>query len=305
MIEKIGDLLSDSWLVSTQIDGVDLQMQVDIGSIFCIIPLSSLTVVGKSKHQLKPAMNFQGYGQKPLSCIGMFTSKLSLSGRHIKTGFYVRDEDDTPLMGLLAARDLGLIDGKINSLSMSSKATVQDSESSARMPDIYQKYPQLFSETLEPIKNFSCDIQIDPNATPIAQKELVPAYAVQSWTKDEIRKISFLGVIEECTESRWISPIHVVLNESKEPRLTIDLRLVNKSIIRHHYPMPKVQDLLAQFSDSKYLSKPDVRKRYWQKELTDETRHITIFAVFGRLFGFKNYHSELKAHLMLWIYLLI
>ena len=130
-------------------------MQVDTGSKFCIIPLSSLMVIGKSKHQLKPAMNFKGYGKKPLSCIGMFTAKLGLSGRHIETDFYGMDENDTPLMGLLAARDLGLIDAKINSLSTSSKATVQDSESSTRMPDIYQKFPQLFSETLEPIKNFS------------------------------------------------------------------------------------------------------------------------------------------------------
>ena len=106
------------------------------------------------------------------------------------------DEDDTPLMGLLAARDLRLIDAEINSLSMSSKATVQDSESSTRMPDIYQKYPQLFSETLEPIKNFSCDIQIDPNATPIAQREQVPAYAVRTWTKGAIQKMLSLGVIE-------------------------------------------------------------------------------------------------------------
>ena len=150
---KIGDLHSTSWLVSTQIDGVDLQMLVDTGSKFCIITLSSLMVNGKSKHQLNPAMIFKGYGQKPLSCIGMFTAKLSLSGRLIKTDIFVMDEDGTPLMGLLAARDLRLIDAKINSLSMPSKATVQDSESSTGMPDIYQKYPQLFSENLEPVKN--------------------------------------------------------------------------------------------------------------------------------------------------------
>ena len=251
MIGKISDLHSDSWLVSTQIDGVDLQMQVDTGSKLCKILSSSLMVFGKSKHQLKPVVNFKGYKQNPLSCIGMSTAKLSLYGPHIKTDFYVMDEDDTPLMRLLAARDFGLKDTKITSLSMSSKATVQDFESSTRMPDIYKKSPQLSSETLEPIKNFSYDIQIDPNATPIAQKERVPTYAVQSWTKDEIQKMLSLGVVEECTESWWISPILVVLTESKEPRLTIYLRSINKSIIRHHYPIPKFQNLLAQSSDSK------------------------------------------------------
>ena len=229
LIGKSGDLHSDSWLVSTQIDGVDLQMQVDTGSKLCISPLSSLMVIGKSKHQLKPAMNFKGHGQKPLSCIGLFTAKLSLSGRQIKTNFYVMDEDDTPLMGLLAACGLGLLDAKINSLSTSSKAIIQGSESSTRMPDKYQKYPQLFSETLEPIKNFSYDIQTDPNATPIAQKERVPAYAVQSWTKDEIQKKLSLGVIEESTKNRWTSPIHVVLNESI--RTTFDNRFeISKQI---------------------------------------------------------------------------
>ena len=298
MIGKIGDLHSHSWLLFTQRDGVDLQMQVDTRSKFCIIPFSSLMVIGESKHQLKPAMNFEGYGQKSLSCIGMFTAKLGSPGRHIKTDFYVMEEDDTPLMGLLAARDLGLIDAKINSLLKllykSSKANVQDSESSTRMPDTYQMYPQLFSESLETIKNFSYDIQIDPNATTIAQKERVPAYAVQSWTEAAIQKMLSLGVFEECTESHWISPIHVVLNESKERCLTIDLRLVNKSIIRHHYPMPKVQDLLVQFSDSNYFSKLDLRKRYWQIELTDETCHITTFAVFGHLFRFKRLPFGIK-----------
>ena len=45
-----------------------------------------------------------------------------------------------------------------------------------------------------------------------------------------------LDIIEECSESRWISPVHVVLNESKEPRLTIDLRQVNFIRQRHHTP---------------------------------------------------------------------
>ena len=117
---------------------------------------------------------------------------------------------------------------------------------------------------------------------------------MQSWTKDEIQNMLTLVVIEECTESRWISPIHVVLDESKEPRLTVDLRLVNKSIIRHHCPMPKVQDLLAQFSDSKYSSKLDKRKRYWQIELRNETRHITTFAVIGGLFIFKRLPFGIK-----------
>ena len=130
-------------------------------------------VIGKSKLQLKPAMIFKGYGQKPLCSIGMFTAKLSLSGRHFRTDFYVMDEDDTPILWLVAAGDLGLMDAKINSMSMSSKATVQESEKSTRMPDLYQKYPQLYSETLEPRKNFSYEIQNDPNATPIAQKERV------------------------------------------------------------------------------------------------------------------------------------
>ena len=226
-----------------------------------------------------------------LACLGL---KNFLSGRHNETNFYVMDDDDTPLKGLLAARDLGFSDAKINCLSMSYKVTVQDSESSTRMPDIYQKYPQLFSETLEPTKNFSYDIQIDPNGTPIAQKERVPDYAVQSWTKDEIQKMFSLGVIEEFTESWWISPIHVVFNESKEPRFTIDLRLVHKSIIRHLYPMPKVQDLLAQFSDSKYFSKLDMRKGYWQIEMTNETSHITTFAVFGRVFRVTRLPSGMK-----------
>ena len=71
-------------------------------------------------------------------------------------------------------------------------------------------YPQLFRENLEHIEKFSYDIQINPNATPIAQKERVPAYAVQCWSKDQIEKMLSMEIIEGCSKSRWISPVHVV-----------------------------------------------------------------------------------------------
>ena len=58
--------------------------------------------------------------------------------------------------------------------------------------------------------------------------------------------------------------------------------------------MPKVQDLLAQFSESKYFSELDMRKGYRQIELTNETSHITTFAVFGRLFRFKRLPFGIK-----------
>ena len=56
-----------SWYVTPKIDGVKLQKQVDTGSKNGFIPLSSLSKIGKAKHQLKPALTLKGYGQKPLS----------------------------------------------------------------------------------------------------------------------------------------------------------------------------------------------------------------------------------------------
>ena len=45
LVRKVGNHLSDSLSVLPKIDGVELQMQVDTGSIYCIIRLSSLQAI--------------------------------------------------------------------------------------------------------------------------------------------------------------------------------------------------------------------------------------------------------------------
>ena len=67
------------------------------------------------------------------------------------------DEDDKPLMALVAARDWALIDGAIKVLHTSAKSSAPDSANTMQTVEVLKNYLQLFRENLEPIKKFSYD----------------------------------------------------------------------------------------------------------------------------------------------------
>jgi len=95
-------------------------------------------------------------------------------------------------------------------------------------------------------------------------------------------------VIEEATGTSWISPVHIVYKGNGELRICIDLREVNKAVIRERFPIPRIQHILRQLSGAKMFTTLDLRKAYWQLRLSDESREITSFMAAGKVYQFKR-----------------
>ena len=87
----------------------------------------------------------------------------------------------------------------------------------------------------------------------------------------------------------------VVPKPNERIGICADLTKLNESVLRETYPLPKVDNLLAQISESKFFTKLDCNSGFWQEKLDPDSHFLTTFITpFGRFcfnrmpFGIKS-----------------
>ena len=60
-------------------------------------------------------------------------------------------------------------------------------------------------------------------------------------------------------------------------RIFVDLKPLNRCILREHHPLLKVDDILGQLTGATVFSKLDVNSGFWQVPLAEKSRLFTTF----------------------------
>ena len=87
-----------------------------------------------------------------------------------------------------------------------------------------------------------------------------------------------LGVIVRETEpTDWCSPIVPVPKPNGRVRICVDLKRLNASVKREHFPLPTVEDTLSKVADSSLFSTIDANSGFWQIPLAESASKLTTF----------------------------
>ena len=112
--------------------------------------------------------------------------------------------------------------------------------------------------------------------------------------KEEIADMLELGIIRPST-SPYASPIVIVKKKDGTNRICVDYRKLNNVTVSDPEPMQTADDLFQKLERSKFLSKIDLSKGYWQIPVAKDDVHKTAFVTpdgryeFLRMpFGMKN-----------------
>ena len=117
---------------------------------------------------------------------------------------------------------------------------------------------------------------------------------------DRMLKLNIIAKVTEPTE--WVNSMAAV--ESKQTgklRVRLDPQHLNKAILRPHFPMKTLEDILPRLSGAKYFTKLDARYGYWAIKLSNQSSFLTTFNTpFGRYrylrlaFGLKSSQDEFQ-----------
>ena len=71
------------------------------------------------------------------------------------------------------------------------------------------------------------------------------------------------GLIEDST-SEWSDPMFIVIKKNGSCRTCVDYRKLNAVATFDAYPMQRIDEMLDQIGQSRFLIKLDLAKGYWQ-----------------------------------------
>ena len=95
------------------------------------------------------------------------------------------------------------------------------------------------------------------------------------------------GIIEP-SNSEWSAPCVLVLKgDGSGYSFCTDFRKINAITRTDSYPIPRIEDCIDRIGVSKYVSKLDLLKGYWQVPLTDRTKEISAFVMPDGFFQYK------------------
>ncbi|XP_014449616.1 uncharacterized protein LOC106737363 [Alligator mississippiensis] len=90
------------------------------------------------------------------------------------------------------------------------------------------------------------------------------------------------------SHSDWRSPIVAVPKPDGKIHLCVDFRKVNAVAKFDAYPMPRVDALIENIGQARYISTLDLTKGYWQVPVAPEDQEKTAFATPWGLFHFRR-----------------
>ncbi len=100
--------------------------------------------------------------------------------------------------------------------------------------------------------------------------------------------------VAEPSDSDWSSPCLLVPKAEDRWRFVTDYRKLNSVTKADAYPIPRIDDLIDQIGNSKYVSKFDLTKGYWQVHLSQRAREISAFITPDGLFQYKRMAFGMK-----------
>ena len=133
----------------------------------------------------------------------------------------------------------------------------------------------------------SCQHHIHFKETlPVRQQPYRLPHMYRNAVEKEIEKMIKEGVIEPAN-SKWALPMVIIRKKDDTIHLCIDNHRLNAVTHMDAYPMPRMEEILDQVGQAKYITTLDLAKGYWQVPVAEEDRHKTAFITPGGLYQFK------------------
>ena len=263
-LDAVGTNTEKCWMASVLLENKTVSFKLDTGA--------EVTAVSEETFKMLPKTPLKQpvvWSKPPtLNVLGQFTGKLLTDNHSYQDDIYVVRGLRNNLLGLPAIAGLQLVQ----------RLCSTEAES-----DIKKQFPKVFNG----LGTFGAEyaIKMEDGATPYAlyTPRNVPI-PLREKVKDELDRMEAMGVTTKISEpTQWCAGMVVVPKKSGKVRICVDLKPLNKSIMRETYPIPKVDDTLAQLTGARVFSKLDANSGFWQIPLAEESRPLTTFITpFGR-----------------------
>ena len=262
---------SKPYVVTVQINGVQLPMEVDTGA--------SLTLISKSTFDqlwdVQAAPPIQPTNSKLKTYTGENIEVLGIA--NVAVSF---QEQNHNLQLLVVAGDGPSLFGRdwLSKIRLNWAELYHTQQPTLTLQDILDKHQTVFSSTLGMVRGVTAKLHVDPQARPKFYRPRSVPHAMKVKVEAELERLHQQGIIEPVQFSDWAAPIVPVLKPDGSIRICGDYKLTVNAVAKlDTYPLPRIDDLFTSLSGGKYFSKLDLAQAYLQLPLEEDSRkYVTI-----------------------------
>ena len=199
--------------------------------------------------------------------------------------FRIVNEDLTPLIGLSDSEELKFIELTRENIATldTDKPSVPSSASELHTPltvaTILSKYPDVFDDIVGKLDGEQ-HLYTKQDVTPSKAAPREIPLSIKNKFIAEFKDLQEQGIIEKVTESTdWVSARTIVNKPSARNgiRLCIDSRPLNTAFKRSEYPIPTVDHLFTDISNSNVFTLAYIKSAFWHVPLDEPSSLRTTF----------------------------
>ena len=268
-------------MVPVVIKEKEVQMFADTGADISVISVSLANELALPL--LKTKMRIKPYGAtKRIKCVGYYVRPVRYKDEIANIGIYVVKGNVEPLLSGAASEALGVI--SFHGSTDVRRTEECDEEEKDPVKQVYiSQFPSLFSGVGK-MNNVKVKFHIDPSVPPVARPKKTTPYHLQSKLDKEIERMEINGIIEDHEgPAPWISNLVLAPKDDNDIRITLDMREPNHAILDTGLPIPRAEDIRKELAGCKYFTKLDLASAFYQLELDEQSRYLTVFHHKGKL----------------------
>jgi len=163
------------------------------------------------------------------------------------------------------------------------------------LESVLHRFPNLFAEKLGTCRDFKAKFDLASNARPVQTQCRQIPFAMESPLEEELLRLESNNIIERVQTSNWTSPIVIAKKQNGKLRLCVDFSTgVNNAIMNNKHPLPTVENIVSKLNGSCFFSLLDLSDAFFQVEIDEAHREITIITTPKGLFRFKRLPFGIK-----------
>lgn len=143
--------------------------------------------------------------------------------------------------------------------------------------DVRRDFPNVVTDSdyPRPVKGYVVDFEITPGPV-ISRKPYQLSRQKIDWLVTELAKMEKHGIIRK-TNSPYGSPITLAPKADGSWRLCTDYRAINARTELASWPLPRIDDIIAETGGCRIFSNIDLLKGFWQQALSEDTKKYSAF----------------------------
>ena len=142
------------------------------------------------------------------------------------------------------------------------------------------KSQELYNCLARYLENFSGLGKLKNYIKPVSVQQRSIPYHLKIQADQALNKMIKDGVIKLHPEDKpapWISNIVIAPKPDGNIRIKVDARNLNKAIMSKNLPIPRHENIKPKLAGCEIFSKMDFKSVFWQIEIEDESRCLTVF----------------------------